>query len=52
LFRALVTGYQDHMRMFKLRYALLGWLVARIARKRFERRLHAITVGAGRLARR
>jgi len=29
------------MRFFKLRYALIGWLVTRLARRRLERRLHA-----------
>jgi hypothetical protein len=35
-------GYRLGMRLFKMRYALLGWLVARWARKRMERRLNVL----------
>jgi hypothetical protein len=39
------------MRIMKLRYALLGWLVTKLARRRLERRLHAL-VHAGHARRR
>jgi hypothetical protein len=31
------------MRFFKLRYALVGWIVTRIARRRLVRMLHTAT---------
>jgi hypothetical protein len=40
------------MRIMKLRYALLGWLVTKLARRRLERRLHALAVHAGHARRR
>jgi hypothetical protein len=39
------------MRFFKMRYALLGWLVARWARKRMERRLNRLAGNTGRARR-
>jgi hypothetical protein len=37
-----VPRYATPMRFFKLRYALLGWLVAKLARRRLTRRLNAL----------
>ncbi|HET7513919.1 MAG TPA: hypothetical protein VFJ60_03875, partial [Gaiella sp.] len=40
-------GYPGAMHVFTKRNALVGWIVARIARKRLERRLNAIARGSG-----
>lgn len=41
-------GYPHGMHVFTKRNALVGWMYARIARKRLERRLNAIVRGSRR----
>jgi hypothetical protein len=40
--RRVAQGYPSRVRVFTRRNAMIGWVVARIARRRLERRLNVL----------